>query len=141
MVNKQGRILNVLSGRTFGNAQSVLPNTVYCQDEVKVMAALEKGDVEAARKLIMDLAPPYDPDAVDERGRKLPVPKYSLEHLRARAHVYIALEEWDKALADAEAVVAKHLGEAGGMSLRTPELDEAEALRDAIKAKKEAAGK
>jgi len=137
MVDRQGRILTVLSGSVFGNAQEVLPNTVYCQDEARVMAALGKGDVEGAKKLIMTLAPPYDPEAVDERGRKLPMPKYTVEHLRARCQVYMALKQWDKALADAEEVAVKELAAAGGMSLRTPELDAAEALRDGIKAKME----
>jgi len=47
----------------------------------------------------------------------------------------MALKQWDKALADAEAVVEKLLAAAGGMSLRTDELDEAEALRDELKGK------
>jgi hypothetical protein len=72
---------------------------------------------------------------VDARGRKLPEPKYPLAHLQARARVYVALQQWDKALADAEKVFQELLGAAGGMSLRTPELDAAEALRDKIKAK------
>jgi hypothetical protein len=41
----------------------------------------------------MSLAPPYDPEAVDEKGRMLPEPKFSLPHLRARAHVYMALQQ------------------------------------------------
>ena len=44
----------------------------------------------------------------------------------------MALKEWDKALADAEEVVQRQLGTDGGMSLRTPELDASEALRDGI---------
>ena len=73
-----------------------------------------------------------DPNAVDARGRKLAKPTYSLAHLRARARVYMALKEWDKALADAEEVVQRQLGTDGGMSLRTDELDASEELRNTI---------
>jgi len=133
IVNKQGRILAVRSGLSFGEVTTSFENTVMRQDELKVNKALERGDVAAAEKLILSLAPPYDPEAKDERGRKLPEPKYSMYHLRARARVYMALKQWDKALADAEFVVQKLLGAAGGMSLRTDELDESEALRDQIR--------
>jgi hypothetical protein len=44
----------------------------------------------------------------------------------------MALKQWDKALADAEEVVQRQRGIGGGMSLRTAELDEAEALRNSI---------
>ena len=67
--------------------------------------------------------------------RPLKKPRYPLAHLRSRARVYMALEEWDKALADAEEVVQRQLGTDGGMSLRTDELDESEALRDSIREK------
>lgn len=141
MLDKQGRILSVLTGSVLGNVQSAMPNTVHLMDEQKVLAAIEKGDLEAARKLIMEHVPPYDPEAKDERGRRLPDPKYGVEQLRARLHYFMAIQDWDKALADAEAIAAMELASAGGMSLRTPELDAAEALRDEIKAKREAAGK
>ena len=137
LLNKEGRILTSLSHYTIGHVQTVIPSTIHRMDEQKVMTALEKGDMEAAKKLIMEHVPPYDPEAKDERGRKLPDPKYSVEQLRARCHYYMAIKDWDKALADAEALAAKELASAGGMSLRTPELNAAEALRDEIKAKVE----
>ena len=105
------------------------------------MAALNKKDMKAAEALIMKHVPPYDPEAKDERGRSLPKPKYSLPHLRARCQYYVALKDWNRALVDAEAVVASQLASAGGMSLRTPELDESEALRDEIKEMKKQAEK
>jgi len=132
MVDKQGRILTVISGIPFESAPQALENTVMRQDEKAVDEALARGDVPAAKERIMALAPPYDPEAVDEKGRKLSKPQYSLPHLRARARVYMALKQWDKALADVEVVVRSQLGTAGGMSLRTDELDESEALRDSI---------
>ncbi len=133
LLNKKGRILNALSRDALGSNYYIIPDTVHRLDEATVMAALEKGETKTAEALIMKHVPPYDPEAKDERGRKLPVPKYSLPHLRARCQYYMALKDWDKALKDAEAVVAKQLSAAGGMSLRTPELDESEALRDELK--------
>jgi hypothetical protein len=108
-------------------------NVIARADEESVTAALERGDLQAAKERILALAPVFDPQAVDEKGRKLKPPVYHLAHLRARARVYMALKEWDKALADAEEVVERQLGKDGGMSLRTDELDESEALRDEIR--------
>ncbi|MGB1129025.1 MAG: hypothetical protein ACPG4K_03155 [Haloferula sp.] len=133
LLNKKGRILNALSGSVLGNNYAVIPDTIQRLEEAEIMAALEKGDMDAAKALVMKHVPPYDPEAVDERGRKLPKPKYSLHHLRARCHYYMALKEWDKALADAQEVHNSALGQAGGMSLRTPELDESEALLNSIR--------
>lgn len=141
LIGKDGRILTVISGLTSNKNGATLMNVVACQDEQAVMAALEKGDVEGAKKFILALAPPFDPEAVDEKGRKLRKPEISLPHLRARAKVYLALGEIDLALADAEEVVQRQLGTDGGMSLRTDELDESEKLRETILSKKEEAGK
>jgi hypothetical protein len=131
LVDRQGRILANLTSDV-GYAASVFPETVHLLDEQFVMHALERGDIGVARQRIMSLAPPYDPEAVDEKGRKLPEPKFSLPHLRARSRVYMALEQWEKALADAEMVLQAELGTAAHISLRTRELDEAEAVRDSI---------
>lgn len=141
LLDKQGRILTAISGLASNKNGSTLINVVARQDEQVVNAALEKGDIEGAKKFIWALAPPFDPEAVDEKGRKITrKPQYNLAHLRARTKVYMALKEWDKALADAEETVQLQLGTDGGMSLRTPELDEAEALRDKIKELQAAAG-
>lgn len=137
LLDKQGRILAVRSGISFSEVERAFRNMIEGLDEQAVEETLAGGELDKARQLIMKLAPPYDPEAKDERGRKLPEPKYGVAHLRARAKVYMALGEWDKALADAEAVVAKLLGAAGGMSLRTYELDEAEALRDQLRKRME----
>jgi hypothetical protein len=136
LFNKDGRITAVVSGlgSQSGKGGTTIANVIMQDDEKTVVAALEKGDIEAAKARIFSLAPPFDPEAVDERGRKLRKPQIGLAHLRARARVYMALGEWDKALADAEEVVQSQLGTDGGMSLRTDELDEAEKLRDEIKA-------
>lgn len=137
LIRKDGRITTVLSGLVSqsGRGGVTLGNVVAQEDENAIAAALERGDIQAAKEKILALAPPFDPNAVDAKGRKLPKPTYSLSHLRARARVYMALKEWDKALADAEEVVQRQLGTDGGMSLRTDELDESERLRDTIKSK------
>lgn len=132
LLNRDGRILTVISGLTPNKNSRTLINVIACQDERFVNAALEKGDIEGAKKFILALAPPYDPEAVDEKGRKPRKPEIDLPHLRARARVYQALGEIDLALADAEEVVQRQLGTDGGMSLRTDELDESEKLRNSI---------
>ncbi|MFZ9936977.1 MAG: hypothetical protein ACO3JG_07925 [Luteolibacter sp.] len=108
-------------------------NVIEWHDEQVVTKALEQGKLEQAKQLMFTLAPPFDPEAVDEKGRKLKAPQYSIAHLRARARVYAAMEQWDKALADAEQAVERQLGIDGGMSMRTDELDVIEALRDQIR--------
>jgi len=138
LIKKDGRILSVVSGLV-GKSDSTLAKVVTSQDEEFVNTALEKGENEKAKEYIMAIAPPFDPEAVDEKGRKLKKPEISLPHLRARANVYLALGEIDLALADAEEVVQRQIGTDGGMSLRTDELDESEALRDRILQKQEEA--
>ncbi len=137
LIRKDGRIATVLSGLVSqsGRGGVTLGNVVAQEDEKAIAAALERGEIQAAQEKILALAPPFDPNAVDAKGRKLPKPNISSAHLRARARVYMALKEWDKALADAEEVVQRQLGTDGGMSLRTAELDESERLRETIKAK------
>jgi hypothetical protein len=133
LLRKDGSIAVMVSGLAqLGRNGGTLGNVIMSADEKAVTAALERGEIDAAKTLILSLAPPFDPEAVDAKGRKLKQPQYSLYHLRARARVYMALKEWDKALADAEEVVQRQLGTDGGMSLRTDELDESEALRDLI---------
>ncbi|MCX7310218.1 MAG: hypothetical protein NTV56_00455 [Alphaproteobacteria bacterium] len=130
LVNKDGRIAVMLSG--IDHRDGVILNVIMHEDEKAIDALLERGDIQAAKDKIFALAPPFDPNAVDARGRKLPKPTYSLAHLRARAQVYVALKDYDKALADAEEVVERQLGTDGGMSLRTDELDASQELRDQL---------
>ncbi|MEI6177057.1 MAG: hypothetical protein WCS43_09210 [Verrucomicrobiota bacterium] len=134
LVNKDGRIAVMVSGLLHqGRGDgSTIHNVIMREDEKAIATALDRGEIQAAKDKIFALAPPFDANAVDAKGRKLPKPTYSLAHLRTRAKVYVALKEWDKALVDAEEVVQRQLGTDGGMSLRTDELDESEALRDSI---------
>ena len=131
LLNKDGRIAVMLSG--LDHREGVILNVIMREDENAIAAALERGEAQVAKDKILALAPPFDPNAVDTKGRKLPKPPAnSLAHLRARAQVYMALKDYDKALADAEEVVQRQLGTDGGMSLRTDELDTSEQLRNAI---------
>lgn len=133
LLDKKGRILAVISGLTPNKSGGTMINAVAYQDEQFVITTLQSGDIESAKLFIMALAPPFDPEAVDAKGRKInKKPAYNLAHLRARARVYMALGKINLALADAEEVVQRQLGTDGGMSLRTSELDEAESLRDEI---------
>lgn len=130
LIRKDGSIALAWSGlanQGGGGDNTTLANVIEQDDEGFVSAALERGDIEAAKTRIFSLAPPADPAAVDKHG-----PPTGLRHLVARARVYMALKQWDKALADAEEVVQRQRGIGGGMSLRTDELDEAEALRNSI---------
>jgi tetratricopeptide (TPR) repeat protein len=130
LVNKDGRIAVMLSG--INHREGVIHNVIMREDEKAISALIERDDIQAAKDKIFALAPPFDPNAVDAKGRKLPKPTISLAHLRARAQVYMALKDYDAALEDAEQVVQLQLGTDGGMSLRTDELDKSEALRDEV---------
>lgn len=137
LLERTGRIASFVSGlakQTGRGSGTTLTNVIEHLDELRVSKMISDGQVAEAKELIFGLAPPFDPEAVDERGRKLKQPQYSLDHLRARARVHLALGELEAALADAEEVVERQLGTDGGMSLRTDELDESEALRDKVKA-------
>ncbi len=143
LVNKDGRIAVALSGLVHQGRHdgTTILNVIMREDEKTISAALDRGEIQAAKDKIFALAPPFDPNAVDAKGHKLPKPAYSLSHLRARARVYMALKDYDAALADAEEVVHRQLGTDGGMSLRTDELDASEELRDSIIELRTKAGK
>ena len=141
LLRPDGSIAVFLSGLSMQgkSAANVIQNVVDWHDEQAIIAMLERGDLDKAKELAFTLAPPFDPEAVDEKGRKLREPTFRLAHLSNRARVYMAMEQWDAALKDAEGVVKGHTSTAGGMSLRTNELDQAEALRDSIRQKQEEA--
>lgn len=135
LVAKDGRIALAISGlsQQGGGGGGTLADVICHEDEIAVNAALESGDIQGAKTLIMTLAPPYDPNAVDEKGRKLKKPEQHIAHVRARVRVFMALKDYDKALADAEEVYSRQYAADSGMSQRTMELDEAEKLRDEIR--------
>jgi hypothetical protein len=134
LIDQKGRIALMASGLGLSNRGSAIAhsNVIAGEEEKSVVGLLESGDLQAAKDRIFLLAPPYDPEAVDERGQKPRKPEPNLAHLRARARVYMALKDYKAALADMEEVVSRQIGTDGGMSLRTKELDDAEKLRDEI---------
>jgi len=133
LLQPDGRIAATVSGLMDNNRGSkVILNVIEHYDEMAISKLIAQDKLEAARARIITLAPHFDPDALDERGRKLKKPIYSASHLRARARVFAACGELDLALVDAEEVVGQLLSLAGSMSKRFEELDEAEALRDSI---------
>jgi hypothetical protein len=134
LIRKDGWIAAVVSGlaEQSGPRGITICNVVENEDENTILAMLGRDDVQAAKDKMLALAPPYDPNAVDAKGRKLPEPQFSTAHLRARARVYMALKDWDKAKGDAAVVAQRQLETDGWLSLRTPELDAAEALKAAI---------
>jgi len=135
LLRRDGSVAATISGLAM-NIKSVggsLANTIAACDELEVSQALEQGDLDKARRIAFTFAPEFDPDALDDKGRKINPPRYSTEHLRARARVYMAMKQWDKALADGEEVVSRQLAIDGGLGMRTDDLDVAEALRDEIR--------
>lgn len=138
---KDGRILKVVSGLspTSMRIGSIMENTVRRvisrRDELKVLAMIEKGELEAANKLILTLAPYQDPDAVDDKGRNIKHPTLPMSHLRARARVHAAMENWEKAYADAELIRQRRARMDADMSRLSSQLGRDQAFRDEIKAK------
>ena len=133
VLSPDGRIAAAVSGLAMSRVKGeLIPNIVEWHDEQAVTTMLERGDLEKAKELIFKCAPPYDPEAVDEKGHKLKKPVFSVAHVRARARVYMALKDWDAALADAEEGVKRLTEKGGWMSRRPVELDEAEELRESI---------
>ncbi|MDE0937847.1 MAG: hypothetical protein OSA89_18195 [Mariniblastus sp.] len=138
VLRPDGSIAITISGLTMSRTRSqLIPNLIDRQDEQAVVALLESGKIDQAKELIFKIAPPFDPEAVDERGRKLRKPVYNYMHIRARAKTYVALEDWDAALVDAEEVANFLTSKGGWMSMRPVELDEAELLVEMIRAKQE----
>ena len=134
LLRPDGRIAVFLSGLAMKRkgAEEAIPNVIENDDEQTVVAALDRGDVEEAKRLAFSLAPPLGSESADPRGRQPKQKPISRAHLRARALVYLALEDWDRALADAEALVDAETASSGGLSMRTQALDDAESLRARI---------
>ena len=142
VLRPDGSVALTISGLTMSRTRSqLIPNLIDRQDEESVVTLLESGKIDQAKELILKIAPPFDPEAVDERGRKLRKPVYNYVHIRARAKTYVALENWEAALADAEEVANFLTSKGGWMSMRPVELDEAEQLVEMIRAKQEEAKK
>ncbi|MFN4945046.1 MAG: hypothetical protein ACK5G9_14800 [Akkermansiaceae bacterium] len=128
LMRPDGSIAAMRSGR-YTNIQ----NIINWHDETLVNAALEKGDIEEAKRLVFQFAPAEPPVSTDPKKKNVKPAPPSTEHLRARARVYLAMKEYDKALADAEEVLSRQKATDGGMSLRSKELGIIEKLVEEIR--------
>lgn len=145
MVQKLGmesedEVANVLLIRPDGSIAAMrsgkyarIQNIINWHDESLVNAALEKGDIEEAKRLVFQFAPAEPPVSTDPKKKNIKPAPPSTEHLRARARVYLAMKEYDKALADAEEVLSRQKATDGGMSLRSKELGIIEKLVEEIR--------
>lgn len=128
LMRPDGSIAAMRSGR-YANIQ----NIINWHDETLVNFALEKGNIEEAKRLVFQFAPAEPPVSTDPKKKNVKPAPPSTEHLRARARVYLAMKEYDKALADAEEVLSRQKATDGGMSLRSKELGIIEKLVEEIR--------
>ena len=138
ILRPDGSVAASLSEMTMTRSKhELIPNIISWSDEEAVMALLEKGEIEKAKDHIFTVAPPFDPKAVDGKGRPLKKPIENYVHLRARAHVYLALGDKKAALNDAEEMLQFLKEKAGWMTLLPKGLEEAEELVELLKKKGE----
>lgn len=128
IIRPDGTIAAFLSGMTMisqhGNA---LQNLLEWQDEKAVDEALDRGDLELAKRLAFTYAP-VDPPANPDQKKK-PAKKVGVPHLRARTKVSMALGDMEAAKADVQEVYLEVNRKAGWLSMRTQDLDETEKLK------------
>ena len=122
------------SGMTMSTQHGdVVQNVIEWHDEKAIDAALTRGDLDEAKPLAFAFAPVVDPATPDQK----PAKAISVPHLRSRAKVYLAREQWQSALDDAEQAYLAVNSKAGWLSMRTAELDMTEKLKVAIIAARE----
>jgi len=79
LIDRAGRIAVMVLGwdSKASNPAVTCSNVIAREDETSISDLLERGDITAAKNRIFRIAPLYDPDAVDNRGRKLRKPDTS----------------------------------------------------------------
>ncbi len=128
MLRPDGSIAVALSGLTLSSQTgNVIQHVLEWHDEKAVDAALARGDLGEAKRLAFAFAPLEEPTPPDQK--KKPVKDISVPHLRSRAKVYMAMENWEAAFADIQETYLSVNGKAGYISMRTAELDEVEELK------------
>ena len=130
IVRPDGTIADVLS--TQNMRPETIANLIEWHDGKAVADALARGDIEEAKRIAFLHAPTEPPVSTDPKKKNVKPAPPGLAHLRARAQVHLALKEYDKALADAEEVLSQERATAGGMSMRTEALAEAEAFHSRV---------
>lgn len=140
LLRPDGSIAVALSGLTMRFLKdNVIQNVIESHDEKMVDEVLARGDLDQAKRLAFAHAPVEQlrpPDA----PRNWKPKKISIPHLRSRAKVYLAMGELESAADDAEQVYLAVNQKAGYISMRTDDLEEAEALREAIRKKRDESG-
>jgi hypothetical protein len=140
LLRPDGSIALTLSGATMRNMKAnVIQNLIEADDERRIDQALTRGDLDQAKRLAFAHAPVEQlrpPDA----PRNWKPKNISIPHLRSRAKVYLAMGDLEAADADAEQVYLAVNQKAGYISMRTDDLEEAEALREAIRKKRDESG-
>lgn len=129
ILRPDGTIAVMISGLAWHGASRVLQNALELADEAAVDAALAKGDLEAARRIAFRWAPVDKPDP----EKKKRASRISQAHLRSRAKVYMAMEEWKLALADLNVVVDRQRRADAGLSQETRPLLEALRLQAIVR--------
>jgi hypothetical protein len=128
MLRPDGSIAVALSGLTMSSQTgNVIQHVLEWHDEKAVDAALASGDLGEAKRLAFAFAPLEEPTPPGEK--KKPVKEISVPHLRSRAKVYMAMENWEAAFADIQETYLSVNSKAGYISMRTAELDEVEELK------------
>lgn len=122
LLDKQGRVLCMISGiaRSTTISENALINVLNRQDALKVDGLLAKGQLDEAKQFIRALAPEEAPD------------KYSSDSIRARARVYRASGELDKALADIKELINRQQSVAERTSEKSAQHEADEVFRDEI---------
>ncbi|MFP6597367.1 MAG: hypothetical protein VCC01_07920, partial [Candidatus Hydrogenedentota bacterium] len=131
ILRPDGSIAVALSGLTMSSQTgNVIQHVLEWHDEKAVDDALARGDLEEAKRLAFAHAPLEEVAPPDQK--KKPTRKFSIPHLRSRAKVYMAMENWEAAYADIQEAYLGVNSKAGYISMRTAELDETEELKAAI---------
>jgi hypothetical protein len=134
ILRPDGSIALALSGSTMKNVKSnVIQNAIEIGDEEMVNDALEREDIEEAKRLAFLFAPEDEPTPNDIK--KKPAKKISDPHLRSRAKVYLAMNELVLAERDAQDLYLSTKQKAGYLSMQTSELTAAEAFKEKIRKK------
>jgi hypothetical protein len=132
ILRPDGSIVVAMSGLAMDGRvkDNVLQNVIESNDEKMVDDALARKDLDEAKRLAFAHAPLKDPTPKGKKKKKSD--KISIPHLRSRAKVYLAMGKFEAAQADIQEVFLKVNTVAGYISMRTDELEEAEALKATI---------
>lgn len=131
-IRPDGSIATFMSGLT-GSKGNTAQSVIELADEHAVEKALAKGDLDEAKRIAFAHAP-LEQVRPEDAPRHWKPKKISTTHLRARAKVYMAMEQWQQAYEDIQVVFMAVNRKAGYIVMRTKELDEVEKLRDEIAA-------